>query len=197
MMISAVSTGDLPAINGNSLFWVMTALIAGLSVAVMRLSGALYRSRHVPAVIQADPQALEAFAAAAPLQGRAPRTPARRRFGIGRLLAAAGILAAVLWAADKVLHFRLHGAAGTASPAPAVPAAPRPAPVATHPAPKVPPATVKAGENWLESAFRTVASAAHSVLAALTPVQLAIAVLAVLAVLALVLRRRRPRLRVR
>jgi len=197
MMISAVSTGDLPAINGNSLFWVMTALIAGLSVAVMRLSGALYRSRHVPAVIQADPQALEAFAAAAPLQGRAPRTPARRRFGIGRLLAAAGILAAVLWAADKVLHFRLHGAAGTASPAPAVPAAPRPAPVATHPAPKVPPATVKAGENWLESAFRAVAGAAHSVLAAMTPVQVAVAIAVILAVLALVIRRRRPRLRVR
>jgi hypothetical protein len=196
MMISAVSTGDLPAINGNSLFWVMTALIAGLSVAVMKLAGAMYRSRHVPAVIQADPQALEAYAAAAPLQARAPRTTARRRFSIGRLAVAGGILAAVLWAADKVLHFGLHGAAGTASPAPAVPAAPRPAPVVTHPAPKVPPAT-KAGENWLESAFRAVAGAAHSVLAAMTPVQVAVAIAVILAVLALVIRRRRPRLRVR
>jgi hypothetical protein len=182
--------------TGNDLFWAMAGIIGFLLVAVWKLAGAISRQRQAATAVLADPrgQALvEPFESAAPLRARASRAPARRVSG-GRLLASAALIDAVLivvvlWAADKVLHFRLHGASGTASPKPKVPAAPRPAPVVTHPAPRVPPAAVQAAHSWLTTFLTAVAHAARSI--PLGPAVLL--VVAGLLPVAFALRRRRVR----
>jgi hypothetical protein len=136
-MASALSTSSLPVINGNNLFWVMAALILAEAVAIVKLAGAVHRGRHLPAPAQAS---LPGGGFASPGFGE-PDPPARpvRRRGRGRLLGALVLIAGVLAAADKVMHFKApSSAAGTAAtPRPtATPKvtvkAPAPAPSASH-----------------------------------------------------------------
>jgi hypothetical protein len=135
-MISALSTSSLPAIDGNSLFWVMAALILALAVAVVKLAGAVHRGRHVPAASQAAfPGDEPGFPRAVTRrQDDAPARPRRRRRG-GRLLLGAALVAGVLFAADKVLHFSVPSAARDATsaldPKPTATASPKASPKVT------------------------------------------------------------------
>jgi hypothetical protein len=148
MTIASAIPVTLPAINGNSLFWAMAAIIAGLSVALLKMAGALWRGSRAAAsaVQQAYPGGpLEPSRGRRPRPGDMPGLPVRRRRG-GRLLAGLVLTAGVLWAADKVMHFSLHSAAPrgattapASKPAPKTPVkVPVPRPVTGHPAPTAP-----------------------------------------------------------
>jgi hypothetical protein len=149
MTIAAATPVTLPAINGNSLFWAMAAIIAGLSIALLKMAGALFRGSRQAAVPvqQAYPGgALELPRGRRPRRGEMPGLPVRRRRGGGRLLIGLALIAGVALAADKVMHFSLHSAApGGGTPAPAPKPAPKapvkvpaPRPVTGHPVPTAP-----------------------------------------------------------
>ena len=155
-----------PPVYGNEIFWTLLGVIGFLLIAVMKLAGALFRSRQVIEAVRPGGSGDEfAPRRGDPIRGDAPRPSARRR---GRLLAAAVLITGLgLLIADKG-HLKPSGTSpGTASPQPAATVtahAPVPVPSAGHPKPAVPPAAAHAASHSVLTSGDITAIAINAIL---------------------------------